>query len=532
MKKFTLLLFSLFLTLGTAMAQDDALALQKTTPNSEQPVFSVSYLQLVFNKDVTATLPEGGIEVRRNGTDEVYKLTRMLENEWMPKNIVQFMFEQISIIGKDGKEELSEMELKTPGEYTYTIPAGVITSADGESFAEYTSTFTICETLEFVSVTPTETSKLETIQITFNKAISEVKMPANGLSVVDLYYTNFFKVKDEVALSEDKKTATLELETPITTIGMYYLDVSNGIFISEDGAMNQYQSLSFNVIDPAPSFSANYENNEEVKEIGDLELTFKNVNEVKLVEGADDAVIYMPGGGDATGSATLADNKITIKFNQEFTEEGIYTFFIPANFFTMDGVPNEVYELSVTLKTFALTPLEVLSVSPDAGSVENINRIVIAFNQPVSLAWDENGQQISREIKLTCGDKEYTLTNDAGNSASASNTLEYIANAEWDGYKYTSTPITAEGTYTLNLADIVVNYGAESYIDEYGWQNTRWNGTGSCEGTYTWTIASTGIEEVKGKNGKAKGIYDLQGRKVENPSKGMYIIDGKKVLVK
>ncbi|MBR3615906.1 MAG: choice-of-anchor J domain-containing protein [Bacteroidaceae bacterium] len=42
----------------------------------------------------------------------------------------------------------------------------------------------------------------------------------------------------------------------------------------------------------------------------------------------------------------------------------------------------------------------------------------------------------------------------------------------------------------------------------------------------------TGIEDVKGENGNVKTIYDLQGRKVENPTKGIYIINGKKVLVK
>ena len=43
---------------------------------------------------------------------------------------------------------------------------------------------------------------------------------------------------------------------------------------------------------------------------------------------------------------------------------------------------------------------------------------------------------------------------------------------------------------------------------------------------------TTGIGEVKGEDGKVKTVYDLQGRKVEVPSKGLYIIDGKKVLVK
>ena len=40
------------------------------------------------------------------------------------------------------------------------------------------------------------------------------------------------------------------------------------------------------------------------------------------------------------------------------------------------------------------------------------------------------------------------------------------------------------------------------------------------------------FEDVKGESGNVKAIYDLQGRVVENPTSGIYIIDGKKVLVK
>ena len=43
----------------------------------------------------------------------------------------------------------------------------------------------------------------------------------------------------------------------------------------------------------------------------------------------------------------------------------------------------------------------------------------------------------------------------------------------------------------------------------------------------------TVIEEVKGEDGKVKGeIYDLQGRKVTVPGKGLYIVDGKKIMFK
>ena len=43
---------------------------------------------------------------------------------------------------------------------------------------------------------------------------------------------------------------------------------------------------------------------------------------------------------------------------------------------------------------------------------------------------------------------------------------------------------------------------------------------------------TTDIDEIEGENGDAETIYDLQGRAVENPTKGIYIVDGKKVFIK
>ena len=42
----------------------------------------------------------------------------------------------------------------------------------------------------------------------------------------------------------------------------------------------------------------------------------------------------------------------------------------------------------------------------------------------------------------------------------------------------------------------------------------------------------TGIEDVQGENDNVETIYDLQGRQVENPTKGIYIVNGNKVLIK
>ena len=43
---------------------------------------------------------------------------------------------------------------------------------------------------------------------------------------------------------------------------------------------------------------------------------------------------------------------------------------------------------------------------------------------------------------------------------------------------------------------------------------------------------TTAIEDVDAEEAEEKVVYDLQGRKVENPTKGIYIINGNKVLVK
>ena len=43
---------------------------------------------------------------------------------------------------------------------------------------------------------------------------------------------------------------------------------------------------------------------------------------------------------------------------------------------------------------------------------------------------------------------------------------------------------------------------------------------------------TTGIKEIHGANGNAEGTYDLHGRKVEEPVKGLYIVNGHKVVIK
>ena len=504
--------------MGTAIAQDEALALVYAEPSNGKSLFSVYNIRLQFNKHVSATLPEGGIEVKNNTTGEVYKLTRIDNNEWIEKTTVVLLPEQKSVVGKEGKEELVDQIIESPGDYSYTIPAGCIKSVDGEEFAEYTSTFKIATAMEIESVSPSEgTTKLDKIEFTFAKAIAKVEIPSSGLQILDNYWMPVTTIKNEVTFSEDKKKVTLELTEPITTPGRYNLDIYQGVFVSVDGEINQYSTYSFQVIDPTPSFATNYNNGDKVKEIGDLEITFQNVNTVALVNGADPVIAYLPGGGEAEGTATVTGNRIIVKFSQKFTEEGDYTFVIPAGMFTMDGKANEAREINVTLYTFSITPLEIVKITPVAGYVEQLDMVIIEFNQNITLSYDENWQQISREVKLKGGDKEYTMTY-SPSSYNVSNKLEYLVNAEWTGYEYAATPITAEGTYTLNLADIVVNYAGEDYIDEWGYPNTKWHETNkSCQGTVEWTITAGGVAPAP------EGIDTSKAYRIKDVASGNYL---------
>ena len=100
----------------------------------------------------------------------------------------------------------------------------------------------------------------------------------------------------------------------------------------------------------------------------------------------------------------------------------------------------------------------------------------------------------------------------------------------WGTSSYTSVDINlseeikTNGTYQV----IVPSYS----IYNKGWTNAA---TRRCnpELILTFTVENndTAIEGVDSEQG-IKTIYDLSGRKVENPAKGIYIVNGKKVTVK
>ncbi len=80
---------------------------------------------------------------------------------------------------------------------------------------------------------------------------------------------------------------------------------------------------------------------------------------------------------------------------------------------------------------------------------------------------------------------------------------------------------------TTNSATLYVPVGSkDAYAAANGWKKF----TNIVEMEFTGIDEV--VDEVKGENSKVKDVYDLSGRKVTNPTKGIYIVNGKKVLLK
>ena len=51
------------------------------------------------------------------------------------------------------------------------------------------------------------------------------------------------------------------------------------------------------------------------------------------------------------------------------------------------------------------------------------------------------------------------------------------------------------------------------------------------DGELTFEDTTTGINDVNAEAATVKGIYNLNGMKVQKPGKGIYIVDGKKKMM-
>lgn len=126
-------------------------------------------------------------------------------------------------------------------------------------------------------------------------------------------------------------------------------------------------------------------------------------------------------------------------------------------------------------------------------------------------------------LLLTVADDNKSAEMEVGNFAGGSYP-DYLKIYDMNGTADYPIILTANEDGTISFEDF--------FLATYNWDTTALTPAVFYENV-TATKCPTNIEEVKGENAKVKGIFDMQGRKVNAiTAPGLYIVDGKKVLVK
>ena len=320
----------------------------------------------------------------------------------------------------------------------------------------------------------------------------------------------------------NENTIELSFETPISENGDYRVTLPAGLFIlNPDGLAIKSTKTQFTyTVENLNTLELTYANPDNGATLKELEYLYFEFSQ-NIIDNVDGAVITNDKGEEFPLTVTYIDgwgeqtayNALCLKTAEPITTAGTYTFILKKEYVCAEA--NTAVRMTNDIKfTFTVTEsLKILSISPIEGSeVELIDEIIIECNQDITcmteafLVIDEIYTQYTYLFTPSYNDKD-------GNPL-PSNKLRLVA----------ETPITLPGTYTL-------------FIENYNIANTDWENQEILQAQiftfefYGGKITSD-INEVEGKNEDVKTIYDLQGRTVENPTNGIYIVNGKKTLVK
>ena len=372
-------------------------------------------------------------------------------------------------------------KVSTPGEYTLVIPEGLITRAsDGKPYSgELAVTITAPEAIVVKSVSPSEDIySLKTIELTFNKEIVLVEnAPAVQLA------NNADEVEATGICTANGKVLTVVLDTEIKTPGEYTLVIPEGVVVG--AAIGD--AFSGEVVITVEEFDVY-----EPRNVGNKTRTDRNINSISLSSAFHGASSY---------ELTAADKGLDY-VNLVKSEEPVYFVVAPGETVTpsVDAAGSWVHFF-----VFVDKEGDGFTAGVDAdGYTPTGDLVAYSFynNDSASdeLGWNSIGQSISGDNRNKPTIPAFTAPEEAG-------------------------------VYRLRFKQDWCNIDPQGDADgKFG--DFKQNGGQIIDLLLTVTD-NTGIENVKGENGKVNGIYDLQGRKLERISApGIYIVNGKKKVVK
>lgn len=380
--------------------------------------------------------------------------------------------------------------------------------------------------------------KIDVITFSYSKPINpsyaisgKIKiMTDNGRTL--LYELGFNDVKRPEGYEGTDKLCIV-LDEPITTPGNYTIDVPSGFFnLGEqfEGASSRAATIYYEIKgSTGAEIKVTPESESVVESLDKIVFTYEPGINVNWGESEGDKIIvYNKETRTEVASFTKDDVKypddffditnVRVEFAEPITAAGVYEVTVPAGFFALGESGDNVNETMIIY-------YEVKSKSEPANSFE------ITFDPAGG-----NVTEIPASIKLTVNNRSEigpnginpTLTDDANNSYSVSIDLNW--DWEWNclEIKLADGAITAEGTYTLTIPA-----GAIIGKDE--------SDTNTEDIVVVYVIGGTGIDNIVANAGGKVDVYTVNGvnvlrnadaAAVKALAKGLYIINGKKVVIK
>ena len=432
-------------------------------------------------------LPEG---------DKVYSLTMVAKNG--NKFYLNYTGSDIAMVARTTEEELpnsAKFAAEDNGDGTISLK-----TIDGK-YLVYHSKYAGLNWLQGGGDTDgLQETKDDMTNITFAKMVNGDKVEATGNEQIFGMLTWYGKRGYDTGKSEDcygymvLKTDGSDYDGASVP---FWNDSYSSAFIVEE---TEYIVEPLNVVAVTPAEDEVVNSLREITIEFDAEIAVKELSDTERI-----SIDY--GWGVLIGTTATVEGKLLkLVADTEITYNGTYPLTIPAGVVTRvsDGVAYEggTFTFTVEKAAVVIEPLTVVAVTP-AEAVETLETITIEFSDNVDVPATASGK--------------FTIADADGNTVA---TL-YAWDAAVDGKVVTLTlaeAITTAGEYTFSFA--------EGFVARQGDQAT-------CAYTCTITVTGgTGIDGINSEDGESV-IYDITGRKIEKITEGgIYIVNGKKVLVK
>lgn len=449
--------------------------------------------------------------------DEVTELTSVVITFPSAKEIVEKVTDGVTVIGPDNETvriytsakdnqftiELVKQNELTPGMYQFTIKGGTL-EVDGELYKE-DITFNklyMPELPEYTLViNPTQGSKVNGLQ-NFTVKFEGEDITVAIASEIDggnapYIYSGSERISTANVVELKDNELTIGFGAEIDAAGNYFLVIPGNLY-TINGIPGIDEWINYEVV-AALNYTINPKQGEVMEaELLNIEITFPEAKEI--VEVGYNTTVKC---GDETVLSNMTVNGNVIKFNLRGTlAAGWYTYTIPAGTLSIDGA---VYDKDIVV-TILYTPEEeevsYTTVPAQGSNVDSISEIVVTFDEGAEVAVIVESTPQAPYISKG-SERVTTITN----VTAAANVMSIK----------TAAPIVEEGSYTITIpgTGYTVNgmAGQDITIDVV------------CNGS------QSSISAISAANGQGT-IYTIGGVKVAKASKGLYIINGKKVIVK